>query len=176
MYCHSFFSFNKRSLFAKAPFGTFCLLSYSHSSVFSFFSLHSYSDRHAFLLKHQSSFPFEAKCSPLVCHHIHYNVLFVINSSTFYLPSPFFCHGTAKGCLVVVIYPCTVPVELNLYSPWHWNSSVHGLISALKDCRAAVIMQACLPVIGLINRLTDDQWLSYQVTVEEGEKGEEEKN
>lgn len=57
---------------------------------------------------------------------------------------------------MVVIYPCTAPVELNLYSPWHQSSGVHGLISALKDCRAAVIMRACLPVIGLINRLTDD--------------------
>lgn len=52
---------------------------------------------------------------------------------------------------------------------------MHGLISALKDCRAAVITQACLPVIGLINRLTDDSRLSYPVTVEEGEKGEKEK-
>lgn len=65
-----------------------------------------------------------------------------------------------------------MPVVLNLYSPWHRNSSVHGLISALKECRAGVITQACLPVIGLINRLIDDSRLSYPATAEKGEKGD----
>lgn len=51
---------------------------------------------------------------------------------------------------------------------------MHGLISAPKDCRAAVITRACLPVIGLINGLADDSWPSYQVSVEEGEREKEE--
>lgn len=72
---------------------------------------------------------------------------------------------------MVLIYPCTVPVELNLYSPWHTDGGVHGLISALKDCRAAVIMWACLPVIGLINRLTDDPRSPRPVSVEESGRG-----
>ncbi len=158
-------------------FGISLLLSYSCSSVFSFFLL---------------SFPLLFWQTPSFwsCEAVslwtkvliaslssYIMVFFVINSSTFYLPSPFFfCRGSATGCLVVVIYPCTVPVELNLYSPWDWNSSVHGLISALKDCRAAVITPACLPVIGLIKRLTDDSWLSYPVTVEEGGKKGESRN
>lgn len=55
---------------------------------------------------------------------------------------------------------------------------MHGLISALKDCRAAVIMWACLPVIGLINGLTDDPRLPRPVTVEEsgGEEQGQKKN
>ena len=99
--------------------------------------------------------------------HKQQRILFALS---LFFPLLLFCHGSATGCLVRVIYPCTEPVELNLYSPWHWNSSVHGLISALKDCRAAVITQACLPVIGLINRLTDDSRLSHPVAVAEGEK------
>jgi len=62
----------------------------------------------------------------------------------------------------------------SLLPSWHGNSAVHGLISALKDCRAAVIMRACLPVIGLINRLRDDPCLSKPVTAEEGEKNKRE--
>lgn len=62
-----------------------------------------------------------------------------------------------------------MPAELNLCSPWHRHSGGHGLISALKGCCASLIVLFCLPVIGLINRLTDDPRLSHPVTLEEGD-------
>lgn len=176
IFCHSSFSFNKR----RPWFALFWHL--SSSQLLMFFSLFFFSFVFPLLFWQTPSFwsceAVSLWTKVLIASLSSYiMVFFVINSSTFYLPSPFFfCRGSATGCLVVVIYPCTVPVELNLYSPWDWNSSVHGLISALKDCRAAVITPACLPVIGLIKRLTDDSWLSYPVTVEEGGKKGESRN
>lgn len=41
---------------------------------------------------------------------------------------------------------------------------------SVQLCRAAMIMRACFPVIGLINRLIDDSRLSHPATVREGGK------
>lgn len=99
----------KRDLALLRLFLASLLFSVTHSpqpsSFFFLLSFHSHSDRRSFLLKLQSSFALIQSA-----HHefvITYNGLFVINSSTFNFPhsSPFFCYGSATGCLVVVIYP-----------------------------------------------------------------------
>lgn len=91
IFCHSSFSFNKRRpWFAEALSGISRPLSYSRSSVFSFFpalSFCSYSDRHSLLLKLQSGFPLNQSAhhqfviiyNGLFCHQ-QQHILFALSS------------------------------------------------------------------------------------------------
>lgn len=115
------FSLNKRKpSFLPKPFLASPPLQSNSLSLGLFFclvSLHSRSDRRFLLLKPPSIFPLKRSARREFV--IIYDGLFVINSSTFCLPSPVLRCGSATGCLVRLIYPRTVPVELNLCSPWH---------------------------------------------------------